>query len=62
MNQHNVEFDLEKMKRLAEKDKLIQFVVNDLLKKLEDEVVTYQVVFNSYVLDDSTMEDFYSNL
>jgi hypothetical protein len=67
MKQHNesentVEFNLEKMKKLAEQDALIKFMDNDLGNKLGDLEYAYQVVFNSEVLGDSIMEDLYKSL
>ncbi|WP_066412791.1 hypothetical protein [Sutcliffiella cohnii] len=57
-----VEFNLEKMKKLAAQDALIRFVVHDLTTRLGDEKNAYEVVFNSEVIGDTVMEDIYRTL
>lgn len=57
-----MEFNLEKMKKFAEQDALIKFMVNDLVKRSHEIEYAYQIVFNSEVLGDSVMEGIYINL
>ncbi len=53
----NPAFDFEKMKRFILKDKLLLFVWND--RGRQDHWV--EIIFNSYVLDDSLMIQEYLN-
>ena len=57
-----VEFNMEKMEKLAEQDALIKFMADDLAKRNGDLEEAYQIVFNSEVLGDSFMEDLYNSL
>lgn len=50
-----LEFNASKMMRLVEKDALLKFTFKNLNKKMPKEDVL-QILFNSYVLDDSVME------
>ncbi|OHX42895.1 hypothetical protein [Cytobacillus oceanisediminis] len=56
-------FDLEKMMKLTNKDRLLSLVFNDLMsrKDFKDEREVYHIIFNGYVLNDSIMEDEYMN-
>lgn len=56
-------FDLEKMRKLTNKDRLLSLVFKDLMsrKGFKDEREVYQIIFNGYVLNDSIMEDEYMN-
>lgn len=56
-------FDLEKMRKLTNKDRLLSLVFKDLMsrKGFKDEKEVYQIIFNGYVLNDSIMEDEYMN-
>ncbi|WP_209124499.1 hypothetical protein [Alkalihalobacillus sp. BA299] len=61
-SENTVVFNLEKMKKFADQDALIKFMANDLAKKNGNLEEAYQIVFNSEVLGDSTMEDIYKSL
>ncbi|GAM16658.1 hypothetical protein [Mesobacillus selenatarsenatis] len=50
-----LDFDADKMMRLVEIDTLLNFTFKNLNKKMPKEDVL-QILFNSYVLDDSAME------
>ncbi|WP_066297443.1 hypothetical protein [Bacillus sp. FJAT-29937] len=57
-------FKMEKMKNFVNQDRLLNMVYKDLCKRnssMTDEEVL-EIVFNSYVLGDSVMEDIYSKL
>lgn len=56
-------FDLEKMRKLTNKDRLLSLVFKDLMsrKGFKDEKEVFQIIFNGYVLNDSIMEDEYLN-
>ncbi|WP_404359773.1 hypothetical protein LG291_25575 (plasmid) [Cytobacillus firmus] len=56
-------FDLEQMRKLTNKDRLLSLVFKDLMsrKGFKDEREVYQIIFNGYVLNDSIMEDEYMN-
>lgn len=57
-------FNVEKMEKFSKEDRMISFVFKDLSQrnpKLSKEEI-WQVVFNSYVLEDSIMIDIYVNL
>ena len=56
-----LEFDVDKMMRLVEMDALLKFTFKNLNKKMPKEDVL-QILFNSYVLDDSAMELEYMKL
>lgn len=54
-------FDLERMMRLTNKDRLLSMVFRDLMsrKGFKDESDVYQIIFNGYVLNDPIMEEEY---
>jgi len=54
-----MKFEVNQMKRLKEKDRLIKFMVNDLINRGHDEYKALQIVFNSEVLGDHVMETSY---
>ncbi|TFI47153.1 hypothetical protein E4O93_14190 [Diaphorobacter sp. DS2] len=56
-------FDLEKMMKLTNKDRLLSMVFGDLMsrKGFKDESDVYQIIFNGYVLNDPFMEEEYMN-
>lgn len=56
-------FDLERMMRLTNKDRLLSMVFRDLMsrKGFKDESDVYQIIFNGYVLNDPIMEEEYMN-
>lgn len=56
------EFDVQSMKRLVEKDKLLAFVYRDLLTRNHDEHNVLEIIFNGYVLDDSSMVEEYQKV
>lgn len=58
------DFKVEKMEKFSKEDRMISFVFKDLSQrnpKLSKKEI-WQVVFNSYVLEDSIMIDIYDNL
>lgn len=50
------------MQKMRKKDKLIDFMIRDLIKCGHDEDYAMEVVFNSEILGDTTMEQKYINL
>lgn len=60
----NVDFEAETMKRLVKTDRLLKFTFDDLMRRnpKSDESYILEVVFNSYVIDDSVMMDEYLSL
>lgn len=56
-------FDLERMMKLTNKDRLLSMVFRDLMsrKGFKDESDVYQIIFNGYVLNDPIMEEEYMN-
>jgi hypothetical protein len=56
---NRVVFDSKKMEQLLRKDAFLRFVVDDLVSKSHSREKALEVVFNSYVLADSVMEDQY---
>ena len=56
-------FDLEQMRKLTNKDRLLSLVFKDLMsrKGFKDEREVYQIIFNGYVLKDSIIEVEYMN-
>ena len=57
-------FNVEKMEKFSKEDRMISFVFKDISQrnpKVPKEEI-WQVVFNSYVLEDSIMIDIYVNL
>ena len=56
-----MEYCQKKMKRFLEQDALLRFAVKDLIKRGHEEELALQVVFNSYVRDDSEMEAIYES-
>lgn len=55
-------FNVKKMKKLSQKDKLIGFVLKDLKRKGHKEDYVLKIIFNSYILCDSIMKEVYSQL
>lgn len=56
-------FDMKKMERLAERDRYVKFVFNDLSARnptVPAEEI-WEIVFNSTVLDDSVMIESYKS-
>ncbi|HWO76809.1 MAG TPA: hypothetical protein VNM69_13105 [Bacillus sp. (in: firmicutes)] len=51
-------FDAERMRKFAEEDKLIQFMI----KNLGDDDETLEAIFNSEILDDTAMEIIYNKV
>ncbi|MEG0296764.1 MAG: hypothetical protein RR620_08590 [Clostridium sp.] len=58
---NNVEFDVETMKRLIQSDMFLRFSFQDLMRRnpTNSEISILEVIFNSYVLEDSIMIDEY---
>lgn len=57
-----MKFCKTKMQKMRKKDKLIDFMIRDLIKCGHDEDYAMEVVFNSEILGDTTMEQKYINL
>lgn len=57
-----MEFNKDKMEKFLEQDRLLKFVVKDLVERgnLRDDALN--VTFNTYVLGDSAMENEYLSL
>ncbi|WP_178020400.1 hypothetical protein [uncultured Paenibacillus sp.] len=51
----STDFDPVKMERLARRDAMIRFVVEDLEKRGHSRKKASELTFNGYVLDDSVM-------
>lgn len=60
--EHAIAFELEKMKRFVQTDALLRFSVKDLMSKGHKEEYALEIVFNTYVLEDSVMEAAYNAL
>jgi hypothetical protein len=55
-------FEQEKMKRMVEQDRFLKFVYDDLKNRGHQETDALEIVFNSYILEDSSMEAEYSQV
>ncbi|ALS28856.1 hypothetical protein IJ21_34670 [Paenibacillus sp. 32O-W] len=55
----SISFDPNKMERLVRGDAFLRFAVDDLVSKSHSRKKALEIVFNSYVLEDSVMEDKY---
>lgn len=55
-------FDINKMKVFSERDALLRLVLKDLIKRGHGEDQALELIFNSYVLGDSVMEEIYKEL
>lgn len=62
LTNNEIVFDAEKMRRFAEKDVLLRFVINDLKKRGHDEESALQATFYGYVVEDFAMEKIYQTL
>ncbi|MDP4087240.1 MAG: hypothetical protein Q8934_22005 [Bacillota bacterium] len=56
-----LDFNADKMRRFINQDLLLKRVFDDFNKQMAEEKAL-EVVFNSYVLEDSVMEDLYNAL
>jgi hypothetical protein len=48
--------DKEKMKRMVEQDRFLKFVYDDLMNRGHQETDALEIVFNSYIFEESCME------
>jgi Polymerase beta, Nucleotidyltransferase len=58
--ENKVEYCKEKMIRHLKKDRLLMFVFDDLVRRKLSSAEALMIIFNSYVLEDFTMEYEYS--
>lgn len=52
-------FNKELMLKMVKKDRLLKLVYQDLQKRGHDADSALEIIFNSYILDDSEMEFIY---
>jgi len=62
MSIDRVVFDPEKVRKFTEIDSLLKFVFNDLKERGHEEDFALELIFNSFVLNDSVMEKAYMNI
>jgi len=54
-------YDMDKMKRLVAQDRFVAFSLKDLVtNRNHTEEEALRIIFDSYILDDSSMEDAYN--
>jgi hypothetical protein len=51
-----VSLDKEKIKRMVKQDRFLKFVYDDFMNRGHQETDVLEIIFNSYILEDSCME------
>lgn len=59
MENNEIEYNVDKMRKFTKHDALLRFVVNDLKRKGHEEEDALRITFNSYVLEDYMMQKMY---
>lgn len=62
MNENKTCFDVEKMKKFAKQDRMINFMIEDLKSKGHEEEYALRITYNTLVLEDSQMERAYEEV